>query len=202
MGAVVGVVYGAIILTSSVVQERLTAQGPLDYRGGNVGCRFSDDPRSPLVRRRGMTTFLLFYKRYAHWDVYLRGRADAPQHVFVGDADGRGGGAGSIPGVPGGNDIFRPERCGARPGQQGDTWLADITGVFLASMAAVLAPAFVMDILSGYYNTMVMFLVIGGYFGMVAGERRRASAPHVAASPVTASPVTAPSISGETAGEG
>jgi hypothetical protein len=40
-------------------------------------------------------------------------------------------------------------------------------------MAAILVPALVMDILSGYYNTMIMFYIIGSFFGMNSRERRR-----------------------------
>jgi O-antigen ligase len=205
MGAVVGVVYGAIILTSSVVQERLTAQGPLDYRVETWDVAFQMIRDHPLFGV-GYDNFSTFYKRYAHWDVYLRA-VPTPHNTYLWVML-MGGVVALVPFlvflvVM----IFSALKVRREARQQGDTWLADITGVFLASMAAVLAPAFVMDILSGYYNTMVMFLVIGGYFGMVAGERRRASAPPVAASPVAASPVTAPqgtapSISGETAGEG
>ena len=36
----------------------------------------------------------------------------------------------------------------------------------------LLIPAFVMDVMTGYYNTMVLFFIMGSFFGTISGERQ------------------------------
>jgi hypothetical protein len=42
---------------------------------------------------------------------------------------------------------------------------ADLAGTFLASIAAILVPALVMDIFAASYHSMLLFLVVGAFYG-------------------------------------
>lgn len=177
IGAVVGSIYWVMILTSTVVQERLTAEGPIEYRmqAWDVALRMARD--HPLLGV-GYDNYRHYYPRYAWWDIYLRA-TPTPHNTYLWVM------------LMGGIVAFGPfmlfllaiafgALCIRR--QARDTAGVpysehELAGVFLASMAAIFAPAFVMDILAGYYNTMIMFLIMGAFFGMIQGERQLRERP-------------------------
>jgi|GEM_PF-668916 len=173
VGAVLAVVYWALIVSSATVRERLQAQGPITYRSEtwNVALRMI---RDNLAFGIGYENFQFYYQRYGQWDVYLRA-LPTPHNTYLWVM------------LMGGVIAFLPFMAflGAvalsalglyiRGGKQEGTFPdADLAATFLASMAAFWAPALVMDVLTGYYNTMLMFLIIGAFFGAAAGERRKA----------------------------
>jgi O-antigen ligase len=172
--------YWAIIATSTAVQERLHAQGPIDYRREtwDIALRMIRD--YPLFGI-GYENFPHFYNQYGSWDIYLRA-TPTPHNTFFWVVL-MGGVVVLAPyllmlgaiflsalGVYTRGHLDRAEED-RHDAFRGDNY-ADLAAVFVASMAAVLVPSVVMDIFQGYYNTMIMFLIMGAFFGAVTGERR------------------------------
>ncbi len=178
LAVIVGSIYGAVILSSATVRERLKAQGPIEYR------RETWDIARRMIRDHpifglGYENFPYYYRRYGHWDIYLRAQP-TPHNTYLWVL------------LMGGIIAFIPFMAFLlylawtslklyRSSRSAESFLdPDLVGVFLASMAAIFAPAFVMDVLTGYYNTMIMFMIMGAFWGAVAGERQRAERARLA----------------------
>ncbi|MBC7235087.1 MAG: O-antigen ligase family protein [Chloroflexi bacterium] len=173
--------YWALITTSAAVQERLTAQGPIDYRmeTWDVAWRMIRD--NPIFGI-GYENFRLIYSQYGYWDVYLRA-TPTPHNTFLWVML-MGGIVALLPYVLfWGAALFLAlgaylrgkldsEQANATSGPD-----PDLAGAFLASMAAILVPSLVMDVFQGYYNTMIMFLILGAFLGTVIGEQRIHASP-------------------------
>lgn len=171
--------YWALIISSAAIQERLSAQGPIEFRAEawDVAIRMIRD--NPILGV-GYDNYQYLYRRYGRWDIYLRVLPLPHNTIFW--VLLMGGVVAFIPfilfvfgvvfsalGV-----YFR-----ARPGTEMAPY-RDLAGVFLASISSVVVPALFTDIFPGFYNTMLLFLVMGAFFGAVTGEQRRiaaASAP-------------------------
>jgi O-antigen ligase len=172
--------YWAVIATSAAVRERLQAQGPIDYRRETWAIALRMIRDNPFFGI-GYENFPHIYSQYGVWDVYLRA-TPTPHNTFFWVVL-MGGLVALIPYVlmlatmffsalgvylRGYLDAAKTDEQEPISRQTG----ADLAAVFIASMAAVLAPSLVMDIFQGYYNTMIMFLIMGAFFGVVTGERR------------------------------
>jgi len=172
VGAVLAVVYWAVIVSSVTVRERLQAQGPIEYRADtwNVAMRMIKDN---LIFGIGYENFQFYYRRYGQWDIYLRA-LPTPHNTYMWVML-MGGLITFIPFIAflGTTALSALVLHLRARGQEEAFPDADLAATFLASMAAFWAPALVMDVLTGYYNTMVMFLIVGAFFGAAAGERRR-----------------------------
>jgi putative inorganic carbon (HCO3(-)) transporter len=172
VGVIVGGVYWTAIITSATVQERLEAQGPVDYRVDTWAIALRMIRDHPITGI-GYQNFSEYYRRYGQWDIYLRAMP-TPHNTYLGIIL-MGGIVAFVPFVAFLGAIaytalklyfgaLRNPR--AYPS-------ADLVGTFLASLSAILVPAAVMDVLDGYYNTMIMFLILGAFFGAVTEEERR-----------------------------
>ena len=172
--------YWAVIATSAAVRERLQAQGPIDYRRETwaIALRMI---RDNLLFGIGYENFSHVYRQYGAWDVYLRA-TPTPHNTFFWVML-MGGLVALTPYVLmlasmffSAVGIYLRGYLGSAKAEEQDAVSrqtgADLAAVFIASMAAVLAPSVVMDIFQGYYNTMIMFLIMGAFFGAVTGERR------------------------------
>ena len=172
LGVIVGGVYWAIIISSATVQERLTAQGPIEYRmqTWKVALGMIKDHG---VFGLGWDNFRYYYKQYAYWDIYLRAMP-TPHNTYLWVIL-TAGIAAFIPFVTFLLSIFFSAlRVLVRGISEATASVdAELAGTFLASMVVILAPAMVMDVLTGYYNTMLMFLIMGAFSGFVTGEGRR-----------------------------
>ena len=168
--AIAASVYWVVIISSATVQERLTAQGPIEYRRETWQVAWNMIRDHPLFGL-GWDNFRQVYSRYARWDIYLRA-TPTPHNTYLWVIL-TGGVVAWVPfmlmllttsfsalGL-----YFR-----ALP-RRSQVPYADLAGTFLASMAAIWAPALVMDVLTGYYNTMLTFLIMGAFFGVVGWER-------------------------------
>jgi len=171
VGVIVLGAYWAQITASATVQERLMASGPIDYRleTWDIALRMIRDHPWFGV---GYENFRHLYERYGYWDVYLRA-TPTPHNTYLWVI------------LMGGVVTFVPfmlfiaavllsslrVRASARRIERFAPD-RDLAGTFVASMASILAPALVMDVLTGYYNTMVMFLIIGAFSGAMSGIRR------------------------------
>jgi O-antigen ligase len=172
IAAIVGGVYWAVIISSTTWRERLQAQGPLDYRAETWEVALDMIRDHPLFGL-GYENFSSYYPRYARWDVYLRA-VPTPHNTYLWVM------------LMGGAAAFIPFALmllvmtvsawglhrGTRPLRRERPW-ADIAGVFMASMASIWGPAFVMDIMTGYFNTMIMFTIIGAFYGVASWEQWR-----------------------------
>lgn len=172
IGAALAAVYWAVIVSSAAVRERLQAQGPVEYRADtwNVALRMIKDN---LAFGIGYENFQFYYHRYGHWDIYLRA-LPTPHNTYLWVLL-MGGLVAFIPfmvflGATALSALLLYLRGRGREEVFPD---ADSAAAFLASMAAFWAPALAMDVLTGYYNTMLMFLIVGAFFGAAEGERRR-----------------------------
>lgn len=172
VGAVVAAVYWAVIVSSATVRERLQAWGPIEYRADtwDVALRMI---RDNLAFGIGYENFQFYYHRYDYWDVYLRA-LPTPHNTYLWVIL-MGGLVAFIPfvvflGAMAVSALSVYLRARGREEAYPD---ADLAAAFLASMAAFWAPALAMDVLTGYYNTMLMFLIAGAFFGVVEGEQRR-----------------------------
>ena len=172
VGVVLVGVYWALITSSAVVQERLTAEGPIEYREAawSVALRMIKDYP---VFGVGFDNYRYYYQRYAQWDIYLRA-TPTPHNTFLWIIL-MGGFVAIVPFF-----IFlcmvalRALSLCVKPGADDQARThAELAGVFLASMSAYWVPAQAMDALGGYYNTMVMFFIIGAFYGAISGERGR-----------------------------
>jgi O-antigen ligase len=167
---ILAVVYGAVILASPAVQERLTAEGPIEYRvqTWDVAWRMIKDHPSFGV---GWESFSNYYTRYAVWDVYLIA-TPTPHNTFLWVAL-MGGAVALVPFVLFLASLFsvglgvyvRAMVSGDPLDQRG------LAGTFLACLVSVLVPAMTTDILSGAYNNIIMFLFIGAFLGTISQER-------------------------------
>jgi len=167
---VLAAVYWAVIIASPAVKERLGAQGPIKYRQQTWRVALQMIRDYPIFGL-GYENFPRFYRQYAYWDIYLRA-VPTPHNtylwVFL-----MGGVVTFLPFVAFLGAVLFPAfklYWQAAPRRQ-DLPFADLTGTFLASMSAILVPALVMDVLTGYYNTMLMFLIIGSFYGVASAER-------------------------------
>jgi len=169
VGVIVAGVYWAFIITSTTVQERLTAEGPIEYRfqAWDVAINMIRD--YPIFGL-GYDNYRLYYRRYAWWDIYLRA-TPTPHNTYLWVILM----AGFVCFVPFilflARIIFSAMNIHRKARRLRDQVpYADLAGYFLASMVAIWVPALVMDILTGYYNTMLLFLIIGAFYGLVTGE--------------------------------
>lgn len=176
VGAAVAVVYWALIVTSTTVTERLKAVGPIEYRRETwiIALRMIED--NPIYGV-GYENFQFFYQRYGRWDINLRA-LPTPHNTLLWVML-MGGVIAFVP-FMGFLAVLALSPLGwyLRSRVEGENAAfpdAELAATFLASMSAILAPAMVMDALTGYYNTMVMFFIIGAFFGAVMGERRLAA---------------------------
>jgi O-antigen ligase len=170
--AIVAGAYWAVITSSAAVRERLTAQGPIDYRreAWTVALRMIQDYP---VFGVGYDNYRHFYKQYSYWDVYLIA-TPTPHNTYLWVI------------LMGGIVALAPfafmlltmffSSIGiyyrSLP-QRDDLPYADLTGAYIASMSTIWVPALVMDVLTGYFNMMLMFLITGAYFGVMSWERWR-----------------------------
>lgn len=172
IGGILAATYWAVIVTSATVRERLQAQGPIEYRAEtwNVALRMI---REHLAFGVGYENFQFFYRRYGYWDIYLRA-LPTPHNTYFWVLL-MGGLMAFIPFMVFlGMTAISALSVYWRARGQGESYPdADLAAAFLASMAAFWGPAVAMDILTGYYNTMLMFLIVGAFFGVLEGERRR-----------------------------
>ncbi|MFH1085269.1 MAG: O-antigen ligase family protein [Chloroflexota bacterium] len=168
--AVAAAVYWVVIVSSATVLERLTAQGPIEYRRETWQVAWNMIRDHPLFGL-GWDNFRQLYMRYARWDIYLRA-TPTPHNTYLWVV------------LTGGLVALAPfllmlvttafsalslyyralPRRALAP-------YADLAGTFLASMAAIWAPALVMDVLTSYYNTMLTFFIMGAFFGVAGWER-------------------------------
>jgi O-antigen ligase len=169
VGAILAGVYWALIIASPVIRERLQAQGPIDYRveAWRIAVEMI---RDYPVFGVGYENYRFYYPRYGTWDIYLR-NLPSPHNTYL------------WVWVTAGIVAFVPfmllllalalMALGAivRSRDEPDSANAALAGTFLACMTAVLAPAFVMDVLAGNYNSLLLFLVMGSYVGYVTGQR-------------------------------
>ena len=168
--SVVAVVYGAMILTSPAVQERLTAEGPIDYRmqAWDVAWRMIKDHPAFGV---GWESFSHYYTRYDVWDIYLIA-TPTPHNTFLW-VTLMGGLVALVPFVlflvslvSTGLSVYLRAAVSGDPYNQ-----RSLAGTYLACLAGVMVPAVTTDILSGAYNNMIMFLFIGALLGTISHER-------------------------------
>ena len=170
--AIVVGVYWAVITSSAAVQERLTAQGPIDYRREAWQAALSMIRDYPFFGV-GYDNYRHFYRQYSYWDVCLIA-TPTPHSTYLWVI------------LMGGIVAFAPFALMLLAmlfsalglyykslSRRGELPYADLTGVFLASMSAIWVPALVMDIITGYFNMMLMFLIVGSYFGVVSWEQWR-----------------------------
>ena len=173
VAAIVGSIYWAFIVSSAAVQERLTAGAPVEYRLETWDIALKIVKDHPLLGI-GYDSFFHYYKRYANWNVYLRA-VPTPHNTYLWIML-MGGVVALVPflafllavALSALTLYFGSTKAG------GDSDCAELTAAFLASMAAIWASAFVMDVLSGYYNTMITFLIIGAFWGVMERERQHA----------------------------
>jgi len=169
--AVMAGVYWALITASPVVRERLQAQGPIDYRveAWTVAVEMIRD--YPMFGV-GFDNYRLLYQRYGYWDVYLR-NLPSPHNTYLWVWVT----AGLVAFIPFMLYLISLAAIALgfmrRSRQNPDSDEGVIGGVFLASMASVLAPAFVMDVIAGNYNTMLMFMIMGAFVGYVKAQPRQ-----------------------------
>jgi len=186
--AVVGIVYGAMIITSPAVQERLTAQGPIEYRmeTWDVAWKMIRDHPTFGV---GWESFSYYYRRYNRWDIYLRA-VPTPHNTFLWVA-AMGGIVALAPFV-----LFWLALAGTglslylQAAVSGDPYgHRSLAGTYLACLVGVMVPAMTTDILSGAFNNIIMFLFIGSFLGAVSqtptvgtrlpAEPPRSPTPHI-----------------------
>ncbi len=167
---VVAVIYGALILASPVVQERLTAEGPIEYRmqTWDVAWRMIKDHPAFGV---GWESFSHYYSRYDVWDIYLIA-TPTPHNTFLW-VTLMGGLVALVPFVlllaalvSTGLSVYLRAAVSGDPYKQ-----RSLAGTYLACLAGVLVPAVTTDILSGAYNNIIMFLFIGAFLGTISRER-------------------------------
>jgi O-antigen ligase len=175
IGTIVGVTYWALITTSAVWRQRLQAQGPIDYRLQTWVVALNmikDNPAFGI----GYENFQFFYKRYAIWDIYLRAMP-TPHNTYLWVIL-MGGMVAFIPFFAFLASLFLSalKLYLKPPAEEGFFPDRDLVVVFVASMISILAPAAVMDVMTGYYNTMIMFFIMGAFFGAVTGEYRQKDA--------------------------
>ena len=173
--------YWAVIVGSTTVRERLTAEGPIEYRQAAwpIAVRMI---RDHPVFGVGYENYRYLYRQYGVWDINLRAEP-SPHNTYLWVLV-TGGLVAFIPFMAFLLSLFFSSmglyfRTKDRRGELPD---ADLAGVFLASMAAILAPALMMDILAGYYNNMLLFAIIGAFWGVMSGQRRGQVAESLAAS--------------------
>jgi len=171
-------VYWAVIVSSTVVQARLKAQGPIEYRLDTWRVALSM-LRSNLTFGVGYENFGTLYKLYGYWDpnapvvpyphntylwILLMGGAVAfvPFLLFL-----------LVTAVSALRTTLRGDAApGAAPALASSR--AELAGVFLASMAAMFAPAFVGDIFYCYYAMMLTFFILGALNGVMSGSAKPA----------------------------
>ena len=179
-------IYWALIITSSAVRERLSAQGPIEYRQEAWPIAWEMVKDNPLFGV-GYENYRHLYKRYGRWDIYLRAEP-SPHNTYLWVLVTAGlvafvpfmlfllAVASSALGVWRRGVIWERHRTLA-PGEadSGSEHLldADLAGTFLASISAILVPALVMDIFAASYHNMLLFLVIGAFFGAMPERPRR-----------------------------
>ena len=171
---VVAALYWAWLITSPIVRERLTAEGPLEYRreAWNVAWQMIRD--HPLFGV-GYENYRSLYRQYSRWSVYLRAEP-SPHNTYLW-VQVTAGLVSLVPFVAFLAAIVFPAlgiylRSRYDPLRAAE---ADLAGTFLASLAAILMPALVMDVLIGYYNNMVLFLIVGAFYGVMRGSGRELS---------------------------
>jgi O-antigen ligase len=174
VGAVLGTLYWALISTSATFRERLQAQGPIEYRveTWEVAWRMIKDN---LAFGVGYENFQHFYRRYGYWDVYLRAQP-TPHNTFLW-VFLMGGLVAFVPFMAFLAAVFFTTLGYFLEARQDANSFpnVELIGTFLASMTVILVPSAVMDSLTGYFNNMIMFLILGAFFGVVSGERRLAA---------------------------
>lgn len=174
--AVAAVVYGAVILASPAVQERLTAEGPIEYRmeTWDVAWRMIRDHPAFGV---GWESFSQYYSRYNAWNIYLIA-TPTPHNTLLWVAL-MGGLVALVPFVLFLASLFSTGLAiYLRAMVSGDLLnQRSLAGTYLACLAGVMVPAMTTDILSGAYNNLIFFLLIGAFLGTVSQERTTAAQP-------------------------
>jgi O-antigen ligase len=182
--AIIAGVYWAVIVSSRVVEQRLKAEGPIEYRleTWEVALRML---RSHPVFGVGYENFGVLYKQYAYWDQNAP-VVPYPHNTYLWIL------------LMGGIVAFIPffsfllytaivalRRVVAPPeptaGEQATLSAltasrAELAGVFLASMAGVFAPALAGDIFYCYYSMLVVFFILGAFMSTVVGSSEGGSA--------------------------
>ena len=180
--AIVAGIYWAVIVSSTVVEERLTAEGPIAYRMAAWEVAFTM-LRSNLVFGVGYENYGSLYSQYSYWDIDISVEP-YPHNTYLWVL------------LMGGLVAFLPfflfllttawkafratrntaidETIGSGNSPEGPPTLAssrsELAGVFLASMAAVFAPAAVGDIFYCYYAMIVLFCILGTLNGVLNGS--------------------------------
>jgi O-antigen ligase len=174
IAVIVAGVYWAVIVSSTVVERRLKAQGPVEYRmqTWEVAARML---RSHLLFGVGYENFGGLYKQYSYWDanapvtpyphntylwIMLMGglAAFGPFALFL-----------LVTAVSALRSLTQAAPGGLSQARLGSAH-SELAGVFLASMAAVFVPALVGDIFQCYYMMMIVFTILGALMAVVTGH--------------------------------
>ena len=174
--AIIGAgVYWAWIISSPTVRERLTAEGPIDYRREAWAVAWHMVKDHPVFGV-GYENYRMLYRQYSRWSVYLRAEP-SPHNTYLW-VQVTAGVVALVPFLAFLLAISLPALrlyFGERHHRE-TTPDADLAGTFLASLSAILVPALVMDVLVGYFNNMLLFLIVGAFYGAMRGERERVPA--------------------------
>lgn len=170
VGAIVAGLYWAVIISSPTVRERLTAEGPIEYRREAWRVAWEMIQDYPVFGV-GWENYRSLYRSYSLWSVYLRAEP-SPHNTYIW-VQITGGVVALAPflaflaaaTLPALGIYVRARREGSPD--------ADLAGVYLASVSAMLAPAVVMDIFAGYYNGMLLFLIMGAFYGAMGDQAGR-----------------------------
>lgn len=187
IAVIVAAVYWAVIVSSAVVQSRLKAQGPIEYRVETwaVAGRML---RGNLLFGVGYENFGTMFKRYGYWDtnapvvpyphntylwILLMGGAAAllPFLGFLVAAATSALRTATLK-APAAVSLFTAAPTLASSG-------AEMSGVFLASMAAVFGPALVGDIFYCYYMMMIVFSIMGALMAVITRKQPDEAPPPV-----------------------
>ncbi len=183
IAVIVAAVYWAVIISSTVVQSRLKAQGPIEYRVETwaVAGRML---RGNLIFGVGYENFGAMFKRYGYWDTNAP-VVPYPHNTYLWVLL-MGGMAALLPflgfllaaawSALRTATLKPPETVALFPvaptlASSG----AEMSGVFLASMAAVFGPALVGDVFYCYYMMMIVFSIMGALMAVITRKLPDAS---------------------------
>lgn len=177
VGAIVAGVYWALIVSSPAVQERLRAQGPIEYRAETWRVALIMLRDNPILGV-GYENFSQLYQHYGRWDINAP-VLPTPHNTYLWVLLA-GGVVAFVPFIAFlGVVVFSALRLWAVARGSSDGFPdAGLAGVFLASMASILTSALALDVIYGTFNTMIMFLIMGAFWGAVSGESQRIR-PHL-----------------------
>jgi len=166
IAAIVGGTYWAVIVASATVQERLTAQGPIDYRVDTweVALKML---RNNLFFGVGYDNFGPLYSKYGYWDTYAR-VVPYPHNTYLWITL-MGGLAALAPflGFFASLIVSGFKRYRAQQPEDRAPRDKELVGMFFASIASIMIPAAVGDIFYCYYSTMLLFFIMGSFVSLM-----------------------------------